>query len=317
MRWLGEHSNDNPRLDAFDLVFGGRAAAKLRPDFALHFGAPLTSAGWAAQLETGAICLAVVTRAHWADPQNRAQLMLPADTLQVAHALRGRLPAASESWRRLWQQASSRTAHAVEASLQELAGFAEPLVYRALDELLGEFDLLSLGNSLPVRLADSCLRSSKRQLTCLSQRGANGIDGAIASALGASSVERRPTLLVLGDVSALHDLGSLQLLKRVQHPFCVLVVNNGGGRIFEQLPAGRLPDLEPWITPHDFELWRVAAALGVSSVLVEGEAELKVALQAAARHRGATLIEARVAPSSAFEWSGAARARVEAALAEL
>jgi 2-succinyl-5-enolpyruvyl-6-hydroxy-3-cyclohexene-1-carboxylate synthase len=124
-------------------------------------------------------------------------------------------------------------------------------------------------------------------------------------------------LLVLGDISALHDLGSLQLLKKVEHPFCVLVVNNGGGRIFEQLPAGQLQDLDPWTTPHDFELWRVAAALGVSSVLAENETELRVAVQAAARHRGATLVEARVDPASAHEWAAIARARVEEALAGL
>ncbi len=65
-----------------------------------------------------------------------------------------------------------------------------------------------------------------------SNRGASGIDGLIATAAGVQRASARPTLAIVGDLSALYDLNSLALLRRASAPLVLIVVNNNGGQIF-------------------------------------------------------------------------------------
>ena len=62
--------------------------------------------------------------------------------------------------------------------------------------------------------------------------------GVEAGAAGAASVLERPVTLLLGDLAFLHDLGGLATLRARRHPFVIVVVQNQGGRIFEELPIG-------------------------------------------------------------------------------
>jgi 2-succinyl-5-enolpyruvyl-6-hydroxy-3-cyclohexene-1-carboxylate synthase len=150
----------------------------------------------------------------------------------------------------------------------------------------------------------------------ISQRGANGIDGLISLAIGASTGFPGRTLLVLGDVSALHDQSALSSLARHGGDLTVIVINNQGGRIFEELPIAELPATDAWITPHPFELWRLGPVFGVASALVDSSASLELALAEAQSNPGPRWIEARVAPDGAKRWGTALRARVSAALAD-
>ena len=70
----------------------------------------------------------------------------------------------------------------------------------------------------------------------LVNRGASGIDGQLASASGAVSHFKKPAILVLGDLSTLHDLNSLFLFTKLKIPVLIVVMNNNGGGIFHHLP---------------------------------------------------------------------------------
>jgi 2-succinyl-5-enolpyruvyl-6-hydroxy-3-cyclohexene-1-carboxylate synthase len=85
----------------------------------------------------------------------------------------------------------------------------------------------------------------------------------------------------------------------------VLIINNGGGRIFEQLPIAGLASTDAWITPHSAQLWRLGAVWSIPSMLVESAAELEAALRQARSQGGPTLIEARVTPHGAKRWAEA------------
>ena len=75
---------------------------------------------------------------------------------------------------------------------------------------------LQIGNSLPIRVVDQVVRGGGAPRTVLTQRGAAGIDGLIASAAGATRAGA-PVLLVLGDVSFAHDLGGLLAARCAPH----------------------------------------------------------------------------------------------------
>ena len=121
------------------------------------------------------------------------------------------------------------------------AGFSEAAAVRATITELVPGSVLMLGNSLPIREVDALCPGALAQVDVLSQRGASGIDGLIAGAAGAATELDRPLTLLIGDISALHDLSALPLLLRARVPVTVVVLQNHGGRIFEQAPPGAHP----------------------------------------------------------------------------
>lgn len=113
----------------------------------------------------------------------------------------------------------------------------------ALPDLLAlalpDSSLLFAGNSMPVRDLSSLGHRFGPGIRVLANRGASGIDGLLATAVGAATAADLPALALLGDLSLLHDLTSLGLVARAPKAFVVLVVNNGGGGIFHFLPSSR------------------------------------------------------------------------------
>jgi 2-succinyl-5-enolpyruvyl-6-hydroxy-3-cyclohexene-1-carboxylate synthase len=106
----------------------------------------------------------------------------------------------------------------------------------------------------------------------LANRGANGIDGVIATATGvALSDPSRPTVVLLGDVAAVHDASSLALLARRAIDLTIVVVDNDGGAIFEFLAQRTSPLASPRFeqlfgTPHGTDLVAVARGFGIDAV---------------------------------------------------
>ena len=92
------------------------------------------------------------------------------------------------------------------------------------------------------------------------------------------------TAVLVGDVSFLHDINGLQLASQVSRPLVVVVVNNGGGRIFEQLPIAR-QGREEWLpyftTPHEASVAGAASIYGCAFRTVSAVSDLRTALEAA------------------------------------
>ena len=128
---------------------------------------------------------------------------------------------------------------------------------------------LFLGNSLPIREWNWFAQHQRAVTKVRANRGANGIDGQLSTWLGSSAHEENAWAIV-GDLTALYDLAAPFLLDQCEQKGRVLVIlNNGGGRIFERLP--RLQQMEPSARdlminphPHDFSHW--AAQWGLDYV---------------------------------------------------
>ena len=96
-------------------------------------------------------------------------------------------------------------------------------------------------------------------------RGASGIDGLVASATGYAKGLDRPLTLLLGDLSLLHDLNSIQLIAESSQPVVLIVLNNQGGGIFSFLPVSEHQDIfETYFsTPHSLEFEEAAKMFGM------------------------------------------------------
>jgi 2-succinyl-5-enolpyruvyl-6-hydroxy-3-cyclohexene-1-carboxylate synthase len=129
---------------------------------------------------------------------------------------------------------------------------SEGKVFAVLGDILPEGAIVFAGNSMPVRDMDTFLPQASSRLRCLSNRGANGIDGVVSSALGASAAGAGPVVLVIGDISFYHDLNGL--LAAVKHGLDLLVVlvNNDGGGIFSFLPQAESAQVD--VDADEFEL---------------------------------------------------------------
>ena len=76
----------------------------------------------------------------------------------------------------------------------------------------------------------------------LANRGANGIDGVVSSALGAAIATGLPTWVLIGELALQHDAGGLLAARRAGVPLEIVCINNGGGGIFDFLPVAEHAD---------------------------------------------------------------------------
>lgn len=121
----------------------------------------------------------------------------------------------------------------------EVLPLSEISVARLISRGLKANHGLFLASSMPVRDFDQFAGAYPSNPNVCSNRGASGIDGTIASAMGFSKGIQSPVTVVLGDLALLHDLNSLSLVQDSQYPLIVVVINNGGGGIFSFLPVAK------------------------------------------------------------------------------
>ena len=174
---------------------------------------------------------------------------------------------------------------------------------RAAIEAMPAGAAIQLGNSLPIRVADQvCTGRAPRVV--LTQRGAAGIDGLIASAAGATCAGQ-PVLLVLGDVSFAHDLGGLVAARAASAPLAILVIDNRGGQIFAGLPIARAQPAAAlerhWLTAPELDPAAIATALGLRAITAASPGAAAAAVARALETPGVTVIHAPVSASGAHD----------------
>ncbi|HTQ05840.1 MAG TPA: 2-succinyl-5-enolpyruvyl-6-hydroxy-3-cyclohexene-1-carboxylic-acid synthase [Polyangiaceae bacterium] len=296
--------------------------AALAPDLVLRVGAVPTAGGLEPLLaEQPSAELHVVSEHGHPDALGRARTLTLGPPERVAAALgaalRGREPNAEQ---RAFAARVARANELVWQAVGHVTGggtpLDEPQAVRLAFDAVPAGGLVVLGNSLPVRSADAFVRASARGLFVASQRGANGIDGLVAGAAGSALAAGVPTLLLLGDVSFLHDLGGLAAARLVSSPLALVVIDNDGGRIFETLPVEKLwrgaPErAELWLTPPKVAFEHAAALFDVPYAAPRSAGELSDALKSALARPGATLVHVRVPEHGARDAIAAVGAELE------
>jgi 2-succinyl-5-enolpyruvyl-6-hydroxy-3-cyclohexene-1-carboxylate synthase len=126
----------------------------------------------------------------------------------------------------------------------------------------------------------------------LSNRGANGIDGTLSSALGVAAVAEGPVVALIGDVAFAHDIGGLLAASRLRLSLTIVLINNGGAAVFDYLPiAGEQDVYEQHIaTPTGLDFEAAARLYGFHYERPQTLAALRALLVEPARD---TLIEVR------------------------
>jgi 2-succinyl-5-enolpyruvyl-6-hydroxy-3-cyclohexene-1-carboxylate synthase len=233
-----------------DCVETKKNSTLFTPDVVLHLGGRLTSKAYLRQLSTQppAACIHVAEHPRRIDPAHTVTSRIQAAPDHFCSALDNALHniVGSGSYRFNGTRATTlvdagqAVAQAVTAVLGTETDANEPALAADLIELLPPEWRVFSGSSMPIRDLDTFAQSANRRpepLTVGSNRGASGIDGAISSAIGYACGANAPIAALVGDLSVLHDLGSLSMIAQSPQPIVIVVANNNGGGIFNFLPT--------------------------------------------------------------------------------
>lgn len=213
-------------------------AASVRPDLVLRVGdlpvsKPLRS--WLAGL-TDVPQVALDPDGAWQDPAAVLSRSLALDPAMALGEHGNGVAPAEPAWLGRWRSADELAAEAITGVLGGDA-LGEPRVASELGALLPQATTLFVASSMPVREIETFwpVRDDPPRVLC--NRGANGIDGIVSSAFGAAAAERGPVVLLIGDVALAHDIGGLLAARRLGLKLTIVLLDNGGGGIFDFLPV--------------------------------------------------------------------------------
>jgi 2-succinyl-5-enolpyruvyl-6-hydroxy-3-cyclohexene-1-carboxylate synthase len=276
-----------------DLLRHPGFAADHTPTVVLRLGRPPASKVLAQWLEaSGADQVQVTSSSAWVDPEGTAALRVVAEPAQVCRVLSGRLRSGARTpWAARWRRAEDQAQAAIEDALATVDRPTEPALARLLVAALPDGATLVSSSSMPVRDVEwyAAPRDGVRHLA---NRGANGIDGVVSTAVGVALASGAPTFLLIGDIALLHDSNGLLALGGRAADLTIVVADNDGGGIFSFLPQAT--DVEPdrfeqlFGTPHGVDPVALATAHGLPAAELADLAELPDALG-----RGPRLVRVR------------------------
>ena len=310
-------------IDAYDAFLrNADIADQLRPDFVVRLGAIPTSKplnGFLDRLGDVPTILASGSD-RWLDPWFRGTVVVTGDPARTTAAIADALEKPADpggGWLAQWRDANAAARAGIACALSGGDRF-EGDVFRDLARVLPDGATLVVGSSMPVRDLDTFLPSAGRDWTVVANRGANGIDGVVSTALGAAAAANGPTLLVVGDLSFFHDMNGLLAAKLHAIDITILVVNNDGGGIFSFLPqAASLNDAtfeHLFGTPIGLEFRHVARLYDASHALPADPRELAATLTRTLSAKGLHIVEYRTDRRMNVEQHRACWRAVDAAL---
>lgn len=251
------------------------------PDRVLHFGGSLVSkrmGRWVSNCK-GCDYLQVRRSLQILDPWNQKPVVIQSG---IADFCRSQMPQSQNvaSWKNQWIEADEAVSKVIADRLDDANELTEPGISRVAARTVAlDRSALFLGNSMPVRDFDSFAPASAScSIPVFGNRGASGIDGNVATMAGISLSRNAHLIGVLGDLTVLHDLNSLPLLRG--RPVTLVVVNNDGGGIFQFLPFAMKNEAKEMFleTPHGFHFEHAAAQFGCDYESIGSHAELAKAL---------------------------------------
>ena len=253
--------------------------ARHQPEVVLRVGEPPASKVLAQWLtKSGARTVHLHPYVKVVDPDHTVAVRVVADVASVVAAVVPHLVTTEPTWLREWMAAEHAACTAVSGWCE--ARWSEPSIARVLASHAGADSNIVVSSSMPVR--DLEWFGGECAARVYSNRGANGIDGVVSTAVGVALATKRTTFLLIGDIAMLHDINGLIALSARDVDVRIVAVNNNGGSIFSFLPQASVlntADFETlYGTPHDVHFESLAHAYGLGFTRVTNSDALRSAL---------------------------------------
>lgn len=277
---------------AFDAILrSAKVASRLTPEVVIRVGAPPASkvtAQWLSGLDVPLVQISPTSTV--VDPDHRVSRRIVGDVNAVCSALAPMCEPVTREWLDVWS--TVETAAQTTLSAWCAANWSEQTVARTVTDALVPGSRLVVSSSMPIRDVE-WFGTVTPGVTVVSNRGANGIDGVVSTAVGVALASGDKTVLLIGDVALLHDVNGLLGLAARGVDLTVVVTNNDGGSIFSFLPQATQVAAATFEkiygTPHGVSFGHLAAAHSLRHVAVDDVASLDAAVRAG----GPVVVEAR------------------------
>ena len=226
---------NNVVISTYDASLAGQALwRELKPDCVIQFGQIVVSkrvqqmiASW-----TDVEYIEVNPTMDSMNPTGKTTMHVQA-SIDVFTHLYGKNNS-SDTYLNIWQRLDQEGKKQLSTAVDEPQCF-EGRTIRELQEHIPEDGQIFVANSMTIRDFDYFWFSGESKAVLYGNRGVNGIDGTISTALGVAT-NGKPTYLVAGDLSLFHDLNGLAVAKTHNLNLTIILHNNDGGGIFEYLP---------------------------------------------------------------------------------
>ena len=276
---LRNHADLNPFLiTTYDIALRNcDLATQLQPDQVIRLGELPTSKTLRLWLQDLSIPQWIIEPTDQnVDPLHSSSVHIRASVEAVAECLRDEGdPAQSTNeclngYLKDWLTVETKIRADLDRTLKSTQLLRESKVAWLLSQTLPIGTPLFIANSMPVRDVELFWQPNTRKIQPYFNRGANGIDGTLSSALGMSHRHQRSVLLT-GDLSLLHDTNGFLIQPQWQGSLTIVLINNAGGGIFGMLPIANFePPFEAFFaTPQHADFAKLCAAYQIEHVLIQ------------------------------------------------
>ncbi|MCT7948779.1 2-succinyl-5-enolpyruvyl-6-hydroxy-3-cyclohexene-1-carboxylic-acid synthase [Ancylothrix sp. C2] len=185
-------------------------------------------------------------------------------------------PAKKTEYLQSWCQAETKIRSQLDQKIAEINWLFEGKISWILSQVLPRNTPLFISNSMPVRDVEFFWKPNNLEIQPYFNRGANGIDGILSTALGIAH-RNQSTVLLTGDLALLHDTNAFLLRSKLAGHLTIILINNNGGGIFEMLPVSQFdpPFEEYFATPQNINFAQLCATYSVEHQLITSWQQLE------------------------------------------
>lgn len=183
------------------------------------------------------------------------------------------------SYLQMWLNLENQVREKIDQTLVEKKELFEGKVAWLLSQVLPPQTPLFISNSMPVRDVEFFWKPNNLGIKPFFNRGANGIDGTLSTALGIAH-HQQSSVMLTGDLALLHDTNGFLVVNKLIGHLTIVLINNNGGGIFEMLP---ISDFEPpfeelFATPQNIDFAQLCKTYGVEHQLITSWEDLCIKL---------------------------------------
>lgn len=262
-------------ISTYDLILRNQQLAQqLAPEMVIQIGELPTSKELRAWLDQCQPQRWVIDASHHnLDPLHGKTIHLQTPVEQVTDclSLSEKLEKdCTSSYLNQWCEAEAKARSAVDQEMTRITQLFESKAAWLLSQTLPSETPLFIANSMPVRDVEFFWKPNNTNVRPFFNRGANGIDGTLSTALGMAH-QNQSSVMLTGDLALLHDTNGFLLKNKLVGHLTIVLINNNGGGIFEMLPISKFdpPFEEFFATPQDVNFAQLCVSYGVEHYLIQ------------------------------------------------
>jgi 2-succinyl-5-enolpyruvyl-6-hydroxy-3-cyclohexene-1-carboxylate synthase len=274
---LRNYAELNPYLiSTYDLILRNQQLAKqLAPEMVIQVGEMPTSKELRTWIDATQARRWVIDKSNQnLDPLHgrTTHLRISVEEIKIEE---GNLSFSSDYGKK-WCDAEAKVRLVVDETMGKIDELIESKAAWLISQILPSGTPLFIANSMPVRDVEYFWKPNNLGVRSHFNRGANGIDGTLSTALGIAH-RQQSSVMLTGDLALLHDTNGFLIRNKFVGHLTIVLINNNGGGIFEMLPIAKFdPPFEEFFgTPQDIDFAQLSATYNVQHELITSWEQLQ------------------------------------------